>query len=108
MVLHVRALDHVAEAHPGPAVPALELHLPDDVVVRRLGLHLHAGQQHGRIDVLYNNAGFVGAQGPFSDTSVEDYDLTMDVPLIEVLDELPEFEAEVMLEPGAKMSTHVP
>jgi NAD(P)-dependent dehydrogenase (short-subunit alcohol dehydrogenase family) len=35
----------------------------------------------GRLDVLYNNAGFVGAQGPFSDTSVEDYDLTMDVLL---------------------------
>jgi hypothetical protein len=32
----------------------------------------------------------------------------MDVPLIEVLDVLPEFEAEVMLEPGAKRSTHVP
>ncbi len=35
----------------------------------------------GRLDVLYNNAGFVGAQGPFSDITVEDYDLTMDVLL---------------------------
>ncbi len=35
----------------------------------------------GRLDVLYNNAGFVGAQGPFESTSVDDYDLTMDVLL---------------------------
>jgi NAD(P)-dependent dehydrogenase (short-subunit alcohol dehydrogenase family) len=35
----------------------------------------------GRLDVLYNNAGFVGAQGPFESTSVDEYDLTMDVLL---------------------------
>lgn len=35
----------------------------------------------GRVDVLFNNAGFGGAMGPFKDTSVEDYDLTMDVLL---------------------------
>ncbi|MFN0028205.1 MAG: SDR family NAD(P)-dependent oxidoreductase [Acidimicrobiales bacterium] len=35
----------------------------------------------GRLDVLYNNAGFVGVQGPFEETSVDDYDLTMDVLL---------------------------
>jgi NAD(P)-dependent dehydrogenase (short-subunit alcohol dehydrogenase family) len=35
----------------------------------------------GHLDVLYNNAGFVGAQGPFESTSVEEYDLTMDVLL---------------------------
>lgn len=35
----------------------------------------------GRLDVLYNNAGFVGAQGPFESTTVDDYDLTMDVLL---------------------------
>ena len=40
-----------------------------------------ATQAWGRLDVLYNNAGFVGAQGPFEATSVEDYDLTMDVLL---------------------------
>ena len=30
----------------------------------------------GRLDVLYNNAGFVGAQGPFETTSVDEYDLS--------------------------------
>ena len=35
----------------------------------------------GRLDVMYNNAGFVGAVGPFESTSVDDYDLTMDVLL---------------------------
>jgi NAD(P)-dependent dehydrogenase (short-subunit alcohol dehydrogenase family) len=35
----------------------------------------------GRIDVLFNNAGFGGALGPVQSTSLEDYDLTMDVLL---------------------------
>lgn len=35
----------------------------------------------GRLDVMYNNAGFIGAAGRFEDTSAEDYDLTMDVLL---------------------------
>ncbi len=35
----------------------------------------------GRVDVLFNNAGFVGATGSFEDTSEAEYDLTMDVLL---------------------------
>ncbi len=45
------------------------------------GLIAAATQTWGRLDVLYNNAGFVGAQGPFAQITVDDYDLTMDVLL---------------------------
>jgi NAD(P)-dependent dehydrogenase (short-subunit alcohol dehydrogenase family) len=45
------------------------------------GLIQAAVDTWGRLDVLYNNAGFVGASGPFEATSVEEYDLTMDVLL---------------------------
>jgi len=40
-----------------------------------------AVERWGRLDVLYNNAGFGGASGPLEETSVEDYDMTMDVLL---------------------------
>jgi NAD(P)-dependent dehydrogenase (short-subunit alcohol dehydrogenase family) len=40
----------------------------DDVVAR-----------WGRLDVIYNNAGFGGALGPIEQTSVEDFDITFDV-----------------------------
>ena len=33
----------------------------------------------GSLDVMFNNAGFGGALGPITDTTVEDYDITMDV-----------------------------
>ena len=40
-----------------------------------------AVRRWGRLDVMYNNAGFGGAMGPISSISEEDYDLTMDVLL---------------------------
>jgi NAD(P)-dependent dehydrogenase (short-subunit alcohol dehydrogenase family) len=41
----------------------------------------HTIDEWGRLDCLFNNAGFGGALGPIASTSVEDYDLTMDVLL---------------------------
>lgn len=38
-----------------------------------------AGSEWGRLDCVFNNAGFGGAIGPLEDTPVEDYDITMDV-----------------------------
>ena len=40
-----------------------------------------ATKRWGRLDVMYNNAGFGGAIGPIASISEEDYDLTMDVLL---------------------------
>jgi len=40
-----------------------------------------AAERWGRIDVLFNNAGFGGAIGPIESTSSEDFDITFDVLL---------------------------
>jgi len=40
-----------------------------------------AVERWGQLNVLYNNAGFGGASGPLDETSLEDYDMTMDVLL---------------------------
>jgi NAD(P)-dependent dehydrogenase (short-subunit alcohol dehydrogenase family) len=36
-------------------------------------------ERFGRLDCMYNNAGFGGALGPIESTSVEDFDITFDV-----------------------------
>ena len=38
-------------------------------------------ERWGRLDCIYNNAGFGGALGPIESISVEDYDMTFDVLL---------------------------
>jgi NAD(P)-dependent dehydrogenase (short-subunit alcohol dehydrogenase family) len=50
----------------------------EDQVAALIG---EAVDRWGRLDVLYNNAGFVGASGAFEDIGVSEYDLTMDVLL---------------------------
>lgn len=40
-----------------------------------------AVERWGRLDVLFNNAGFGGAIGPIESTSVDDFDITFDVLL---------------------------
>ena len=38
-----------------------------------------AHERWGRLDCMFNNAGFGGAIGPIDETSAEDFDITMDV-----------------------------
>lgn len=47
----------------------------DDVAAMVLDAH----DRFGRLDVVFNNAGFGGALGPIATTSVADFDLTFDV-----------------------------
>jgi NAD(P)-dependent dehydrogenase (short-subunit alcohol dehydrogenase family) len=55
--------------------------LPTDVSREEdvAALVAEAADRFDRLDVMVNNAGFGGALGPVSETSVDDYDLTMDV-----------------------------
>jgi NAD(P)-dependent dehydrogenase (short-subunit alcohol dehydrogenase family) len=71
------AADLVAELGPSAACIACNVAREPDVA----GAIHAAVERWGRLDVLYNNAGFGGASGPLEATSVDDYDMTMDVLL---------------------------
>jgi NAD(P)-dependent dehydrogenase (short-subunit alcohol dehydrogenase family) len=45
------------------------------------GVVEEAERRWGRLDVMYNNAGFGGAMGPIESTTVEEFDMTFDVLL---------------------------
>ena len=59
-----------------------------------------ATDRWGQLDCLFNNAGFGGALGPISSTTVDDYDLTMDVLLKSVFLGM-KHAAPVMTEQGS-------
>src|SRR5258707_3630630 len=47
-----RAVQHRADGFPAFAVEPLDLHLLDRIEVRRAGVDLDAGQQHGKLEIL--------------------------------------------------------
>jgi NAD(P)-dependent dehydrogenase (short-subunit alcohol dehydrogenase family) len=71
------AQDLAASLGPEAAAVACNVAVESDVK----GAVDAAVERWGRLDILYNNAGFGGASGPLAETTVEEYDLTMDVLL---------------------------
>jgi NAD(P)-dependent dehydrogenase (short-subunit alcohol dehydrogenase family) len=63
----------------GSPAEAFECNVSDPANVE--ALIRFATERFGRLDVLFNNAGFGGAIGPIESTRLEDYELTFDVLL---------------------------
>jgi NAD(P)-dependent dehydrogenase (short-subunit alcohol dehydrogenase family) len=72
-----RGADLVAELGDAVAFSRVDVTQEADVA----GVVAEAVDRFGRLDVMFNNAGFGGARGPIETISVEDYDITMDVLL---------------------------
>lgn len=64
-----------AELGPAAAFQAVDVSKEEDVAAAVD----HAVDRWGRLDVMFNNAGFGGALGPIEDTTVEEFDITFDV-----------------------------
>ena len=63
----------------GPNASAVACNVAKEADVK--GAIQHAVDRWGRLDILYNNAGFGGATGAFEEIGVDEYDMTMDVLL---------------------------
>ena len=59
----------------GAAFRRVDVSVEEDVA----GAVQDAKQRFGRVDCMFNNAGFGGALGPIVSTTVEDFDITFDV-----------------------------
>lgn len=64
-----------AELGAAAAFQAVDVSKEEDIA----GAVDHAVDRWGRLDVMFNNAGFGGALGPIEDTTVEEFDITFDV-----------------------------
>lgn len=63
----------------GPEAAAMRCNVAEEADVA--GAIRASVERWGRLDVLFNNAGFGGASGPLEETTVADYTMTMDVLL---------------------------